>query len=487
MAIAVVQSTSNQATTSGTTLSKAFASSVTAGNTLLVGVAAGSSSATFSVSDLGAAGNTFTAIAGSLATMSTNSFRTQWFICQNCNGGACTPQLTASPTTTEREIWLFELSGAATSGGEDASGAGNGTGGTGGYSINVTTVAANALLLGLTVSFAASITLGSGFTAGPAPNGNPSEYKTVATPASTAVSFTNANTATWVISAVSIAPATGGSTVNVSPSGQVTLGGSSDASIAASSTPSGEVLLSGSLSMGIAHKVITSGQVLLGGNSSAQTGGATRSTPSGQIKLGGSVTSKTTRRTTTSGQVILGGSSGSRVSHKGSPSGQVTLGGSVFTLVTIPFSGFDATPSGEVVLGGSVKASVRRNSTPAGQVVFGGSVSQTSTRKHNVSGQIIVGGSVQTGSGVPAPPPPAICMPTTVKLDPLSVSATLDHYLVSVSLDGPVGRATLDTPSSSVAVDSNIGKAAIDPNVATAALDQPTSSATFDCGCGPGG
>jgi hypothetical protein len=206
MAITLKQtSQATSATTTSTTLSLAYASSVTAGSLLVVCCAANNATTTFSITDLGAAANSFSMIAATLSTMPTNAFRTQIGFCQNCNAGACTPQFTVT-SCTEREIWIFEFAGAAASGQPDASNQGSGTGTA--ISASVTVVSAGSMLLGATIGFAPTVTIDSAnYTAGAVANGNPSEYNLSETTGAHSVAFTNSISASWAVSAASFAAA----------------------------------------------------------------------------------------------------------------------------------------------------------------------------------------------------------------------------------------------------------------------------------------
>lgn len=221
MAIAVRQSTSNFATSAGTTLSKAFTSNVLSGSVLLVGMSNADRSSTFSLTDLGAAGNSFTPVTATFcnADIGGAGYGLQWAICASANAGACTPQFTASVSTSEREIWLFELTGANNSTTPDASGQGSGT--SAAPSVSLTTVAANAVAFGIIIGFAGTITQGSGYTLGPSPNGNPSEYQAFASAGAHAVNFSQSSNANYGLSAISIAPPSGATTLTISASDSV--------------------------------------------------------------------------------------------------------------------------------------------------------------------------------------------------------------------------------------------------------------------------
>lgn len=198
----VANSFSDNAT--GISLASAY-TPVAAHNTLVAGLASIGTGAGFTFgSDSGAAGNTFTAVPTS--DEEANGYRLEWFICQDCNAGATNPQFATVQSTTFRLIWFLELTGTALTGQPDAATGGASTGNP--YSINITTVADNAMVLAGSIS-ANTTGVGSGWDAGPTASGCPSEYKIIAAHGLTAVPFTDSGSSWGTISAISIAPGGG--------------------------------------------------------------------------------------------------------------------------------------------------------------------------------------------------------------------------------------------------------------------------------------
>jgi hypothetical protein len=196
----------NFSTAAGTTIAKAYGSNVVAGNLLVATVAWNNSSQTCSVA--GSLNGALTAIAGSLQTNATLPARAQTFFLVAGSSGAETITATCSGSNTTRELVIYELSGASSTGQPDSSGGGTGnsTNPTG----TVTTVAQPGMIVSYALGAVGTVTVGSGYTSSVAQNGDTGEYKTYAATGSTSVPYVDASSGQWVVTAAAFLDAAGG-------------------------------------------------------------------------------------------------------------------------------------------------------------------------------------------------------------------------------------------------------------------------------------
>lgn len=206
MAIAHVQSSGNFSVAAGTTIAKAYVSNVTAGNILAVLVQWSSSSATASVADT--QGNTWNAVAGSLATNATSGNRSEWFWTVPASSGANTVTGTISGSVGERDIYIAEYSGVDAVSPVDASVGANANGAN--PSTTLTTLTANTMMVAGALVPVGTATVGSGWTSRVTQNGNLYEDKAAAATGSQTVAFTDASSSQWIISAMALKESTGG-------------------------------------------------------------------------------------------------------------------------------------------------------------------------------------------------------------------------------------------------------------------------------------
>lgn len=195
----------------GTTVSQAI--TLTAGR---LGVACcewNSTSATGSVADN--LGNTWTPIAGSLATTATGGFSCQIFWSIMTSGGSATVTLTTSSSTTSRLLDVLEFTGGPASAPVDASNAANGTSTV--SSATVTTVADHDLVVFHTVVESASGGNNSGWTNALETNDNLTAVLLEKTPAGAATGTSLLSNAWWAasIAAFSLTAVGGGGVVEV--------------------------------------------------------------------------------------------------------------------------------------------------------------------------------------------------------------------------------------------------------------------------------
>src|SRR6266581_6626758 len=196
----------NFSTAGGTTIAKAYGSNVVAGNLLVATVAWASATQTCSVA--GSLNGAFTAIAGSLQTNSTSGVRAQTFFLVAGSSGAETITATCSASNTTRELVIYELSGASSTGQPDSSG--GGTGNSTNPTSTITTVAQPGMIISYALGAAGTITNGTGYTTSVAQNGDTGEYKTYAATGSTSIPYVDAPSGQWVITAAAFLDAAGG-------------------------------------------------------------------------------------------------------------------------------------------------------------------------------------------------------------------------------------------------------------------------------------
>ncbi len=141
----------------------------TTGNALAVFCGWGSGTTTITaVTD--DAGNTFTAVSGSLIQNTTDGLSAQWFVALNITGGAANKvKATFSANSGNAMIGVLQYSGVKASGATDGAktGQSNGTSGTAISTASITTTNANDVLIAgweLSGSSGDSDTVGSGFT-----------------------------------------------------------------------------------------------------------------------------------------------------------------------------------------------------------------------------------------------------------------------------------------------------------------------------------
>lgn len=207
MAIAAAQTTVGTFTNaSAATLAKAYGSNVTSGNLLVALCGWGAAGQTCTVS--GSLNGAFTAIAGSLGTNVTMGFRTQIFFKQAASSGAETVTMTCSGSNTDREIVIYELSGAATAGQPDSSHGANGN--STNPTDSITIVAQPGWIVAYGVCAAGTITVGSGYSSDVAQNGDLAEHKAYSATGATSVPFVDASSGQWVVSCAAFTDAAGG-------------------------------------------------------------------------------------------------------------------------------------------------------------------------------------------------------------------------------------------------------------------------------------
>lgn len=210
MAIAHAQTpVGNFAVTSAATLAKAYGSNVTAGNVLVAIFLWGSSTQTATVS--GSLNGAFTAIATSLATQAGGPFRTEVFYKVAASSGAETITATCSGNNSQREIVIFELSGADTGTIPDSQIAA--TGSSANPATNITIVAQPGMIVAYGASTAGTVTAGAGYSSAVAQNGDASESKVYSATGSTSVPFIDASIGSWIISAAAFRQSAGGGAV----------------------------------------------------------------------------------------------------------------------------------------------------------------------------------------------------------------------------------------------------------------------------------
>lgn len=196
----------NFSNASGTTIAKAYGSNVAAGNLLVVVVGWGSSTQTCSVA--GSLNGAFTAIAGSLGTNATAPFRTQTFFLVAGSSGAETITATTSGSNTQREIAVFELTGAAAAGHPDSSIGANGSGTN--PTTSITAVAQPGTIISYGMSTAGTITVGTGYTSDVSQNGDLAEHKAYAATGAISVPYVDGSSGQWAITAAAFLDAAGG-------------------------------------------------------------------------------------------------------------------------------------------------------------------------------------------------------------------------------------------------------------------------------------
>jgi hypothetical protein len=207
MAWAFVQSTGAFTTAAGTTRALAYTGNTVAGNRLIAGcIWTGSGTATCALTD--SQGNTWTPIANTLGTSSTN--RVQIFHAPAGSSAANTVTMTTSVSTAERVMMIGEFSGLSGSLGAAPI---NSSGSSANPSSNITVDSATSLLVGAMFS-GGSATQGTGWTLFTATqDGNAAEYRLPAGTGAQAVSWTMTST-TWTMGAAEfLASAAASSTV----------------------------------------------------------------------------------------------------------------------------------------------------------------------------------------------------------------------------------------------------------------------------------
>jgi hypothetical protein len=212
MAIANAQTpVGNFAVTAGTTIVKAYTSNVTAGNLLVALFGWGNSGFTGTVA--GSLNGAFTAIAGSLATnASAPSIRAETFFKVAGSSGAETITGTVSTSNSQRELVIYELSGASSTQ-PDSSHGDNGT------STNPTgtiTIAAQpGWIIAYAMSSAGTVSVGTGYTSDLSQNGDCAQHKAYSATGSTSVPFVDASSGVWVVTSAAFNEAAGGGGVVV--------------------------------------------------------------------------------------------------------------------------------------------------------------------------------------------------------------------------------------------------------------------------------
>jgi hypothetical protein len=197
LAVAREQALANFSTSAGTTITRTI--TLTAGRCAVVMVGWTSQTETCSVADT--LGNTYTPEASSLATNTTNSFRTQCFVAKNVSGGSTTITATITGSVGERDIWVHEFSGVDTTTPVDS------RVGTSGNSANpsttLSTTAAEAIAA-MVFAVTGTCSQGATYTLGVQQNGNASEDKIGTFTGNQTVDFANASGSQWTISAVGL-------------------------------------------------------------------------------------------------------------------------------------------------------------------------------------------------------------------------------------------------------------------------------------------
>lgn len=207
MAIAAAQAVvGNFALTSAATIAKAYGSNVTAGNLLVASVAWGNNTQTCTVA--GSLNGAFAAIAGSLATSAAAASRGEIFFLVAGSSGAETITATCSGSNTQREIVIYELSGAASTGVPDSSIAATGT--STNPTATITTVAQPGWIIAYALATAGTISVGSGYTSDVAQNGDLGQHKAYAATGSTSVPFVDASSSNWLVTAAAFLEGGGG-------------------------------------------------------------------------------------------------------------------------------------------------------------------------------------------------------------------------------------------------------------------------------------
>lgn len=210
MAIATAQTpVGNFAVTSAATIAKAYTSNVTAGNLLVALFLWGSSTQTGTVS--GSLNGAFTPIASSLATNASGPFRAQIFYKVATSSGAETVTGTSSGNNTQREIVVYELTGAAGTVDSQIGANGSGTNPT----TNISIVAQPGWIIAYGAATAGTLTAGSGYTSDVSQNGDLAQHKAYSATGSTSVPFVDGSSSQWAISAAAFNEGVGGGGVVV--------------------------------------------------------------------------------------------------------------------------------------------------------------------------------------------------------------------------------------------------------------------------------
>lgn len=196
MAWANVQNGGTFNAAAGTTAVQAFGSNVVAGNLLIVFcVWVSSTTATCAVTD--SQGNTYTGIAATLATNSTQASRSQIFVATAGSSAADTVTMTTSASVGERVIAISEWTGL--SGSTSAVLATSGA--TANPAANITSVSAATSLLAACSFTGGTETVGSGWTSIANGDGNQAQYKLAGATGTISVPFVEAAANQWTISA----------------------------------------------------------------------------------------------------------------------------------------------------------------------------------------------------------------------------------------------------------------------------------------------
>lgn len=207
MAIANAQTPlGNFSVAAGTTIAKAYGSNVVAGNLLVASFGWGNDTLTGTVS--GSLNGAFTAIAGSLATnASAPAIRAQMFFKVATSSGAETVTGTVSSSNSQRELVIYELSGASSTQPDSSHGDnGSSTNPTG----TITIVAQPGWIIAYSMCSAGTITSGAGYTSDLAQNGDCGEHKAYSATGSTSVPFVDASSGVWVVTSAAFNDAAGG-------------------------------------------------------------------------------------------------------------------------------------------------------------------------------------------------------------------------------------------------------------------------------------
>lgn len=206
MAWAHVQNTGTFAISAGTTLAQAYGSNVTSGNRLIaVCIWEKTNTTTCALTDT--QGNTWSAIAGTLATGNTVD-RVQVFHTSAGSTGANTVTMTTNVSTDVRVIMISEFSGLTGSLGASFVAA---SGTSANPSSNITVGAATSLILGGCLT-SGSCTQGASYSLLSTQTGNTSEYRLPPGTGSLAVAFVAASS-NWAIGAAEFLAGAGGATV----------------------------------------------------------------------------------------------------------------------------------------------------------------------------------------------------------------------------------------------------------------------------------